>query len=211
MVCCVPAIPLCLSRAFWGLDPTYFQGPQGGIKADWALRVRGWGTISFPYARLTSRNRRTRRRSRDVRHRHRSRTPGGGQTFTNPAQHRPALRWLMEGLQEAEALTPHKWGRYPRPWLAEVTQTQTTSRGDFIFLPVVRTVKKEPLQDTGEHASDRRTSGPRSTKRVPCAAGFTYVHKNKKETKQTLTCSDLRTDPHSVWLSPSHKKTGGSL
>lgn len=47
MVCCVPGIPLCLSEAFWGLDPTYFQGPQGGIKADWGFWTQGdsvWDT-----------------------------------------------------------------------------------------------------------------------------------------------------------------------
>lgn len=37
-------------RLFWGLDPTYFQRLQGGIKADWAFfgfRVIALGTASL--------------------------------------------------------------------------------------------------------------------------------------------------------------------
>lgn len=89
MVCCVPAIPLCLSEVFLGIRPHLLPGAAGWDQS-W-LSPLGFGAIACGKARLysgrlTERHWRTWHRSPEVRQWHRSHTPGGGQTCSNPAK-----------------------------------------------------------------------------------------------------------------------------
>lgn len=75
MVHCVPSI-LRLSMAFWRLDPTNIQrGPQGGIKAGWALWAHGddWRTDSQFSGRLELKSQNS---TKNMRGRCRTHTPG---------------------------------------------------------------------------------------------------------------------------------------
>lgn len=104
--------------AFWRLDPTNIQrGPQGGIKAGWALWAHGddWRTDSQFSGRLELKSQNS---TKNMRGRCRTHTPGWKFMLRKSI-------WALTGpalIDVGVKLEPKQWRRYAAPRLSEVTQ-----------------------------------------------------------------------------------------